>query len=362
MLRAAFVLAVAALSLALWKVLSGRSRLTAYEAVAGEREHIRQVLDRTDNASANVALLGDKQFLWSEDRAAFVMYQVCGRSWIALGDPVGPKAYWEDLTWSFREVVDRHDGRTVFYEVSDEYLSIYLDLGLTLFKLGEDALVSLTDFSLQGSRRAALRQADNRARKNGAVFEVVPRSDVPSIVAELRRVSDAWLDDKSTAEKGFSLGSFSENYILNFDCAVVRMQGEIVAFANLWTAPMAGKLSVDLMRFDSRAPKGVMDFLFVELMLWGRAHDYRWFSLGMAPLGGLEQRSLAPMWHKLGHLIFSHGENFYNFEGLRKYKEKFDPQWQPRYLACPGGWINLPQSLFDASRLISGSLTGVVTR
>lgn len=79
-------------------------------------------------------------------------------------------------------------------------------------------------------------------------------------------------------------------------------------------------------------------------------------------LDSTERRPLAPMWHKLGHLIFTHGENFYNFEGLRKYKEKFDPQWQPRYLACPSGWINLPQSLFDASRLIGGGLTGIVHR
>ena len=82
----------------------------------------------------------------------------------------------------------------------------------------------------------------------------------------------------------------------------------------------------------------------------------------MAPLAGLEQHPLAPLWHKLGHLIFEHGENFYNFEGLRNYKDKFDPEWRPRYLACPGGVVNLPSALIDTSRLISGGWRGMVSK
>jgi phosphatidylglycerol lysyltransferase len=141
---------------------------------------------------------------------------------------------------------------------------------------------------------------------------------------------------------------------------VVRVNKEIVAFANLWTAPAGGELSIDLMRYNQTAPKGVMDFLFTELMLWGAGKNYQWFSLGMAPLSGLEDRALAPLWHKLGHLIFTHGESFYNFEGLRKYKEKFDPRWEARYLACPDGWSSVPLALFDVARLISGGVTRIL--
>jgi phosphatidylglycerol lysyltransferase len=325
-------------------------------------ESVRSVLAHARNPPANLALLGDKRFLWSGDRQAFIMYQVSGNSWVAMGDPVGPAGHYEELTWAFRELVDRHDGRTVFYQVSDEFLSLYVDLGLTLSKLGEDATTSLQDFSLQGSHRAELRQADNKAKKYGAVFQVIPRTDVTAIMDDLRRVSNSWLADKSSAEKGFSLGSFSESYIANFDCAIVKVDDVIVAFANLWPAPASGELSIDLMRYDRAAPKGVMDYLFVELMLWGSANGYLSFNLGMAPLSGLEQRSLAPFWYKIGHLIFTHGDNFYNFEGLRNYKNKFDPKWQPRYLACPGGWWHLPQSLVDVSRLISGGITKMVGR
>ena len=109
------------------------------------------------------------------------------------------------------------------------------------------------------------------------------------------------------------------------------------------------------MRYLASAPGGVMDYLFINLMDWGKNNGYRRFSLGMAPFSGLEARSLAPVWNKFGAFLFSHGENFYNFQGLRQYKDKFDPVWTPRYLAAPGG-LALPLVLKDISALISGGV------
>lgn len=361
-LRAGMVAALAVMAFAGWTLLR-TAPVGATPAPASDAEDkIRRVLETAEDAAANVALLGDKRLLWSPDERAFIMYQISGDSWIAMGDPVGPFEYHEDLAWAFRELVDRFSGRPVFYQVADRSLSLYIDLGLSLSKLGEDARVPLEGFSLEGSQRARLRQAVHRAERDGASFDVVLRADVPRIMADLRKISDEWLAARSTAEKAFSLGSFSPDYLQNFDCAVARVQGEIVAFANLWAAPAAGELSIDLMRHGEDAPKGMMDFLFAQLMLWGAANGYRWFSLGMAPLSGMEQRPLAPLWHKLGHFVYTHGESFYNFEGLRSYKEKFDPNWSPRYLACPGGWWDLPWALMDATRLIAGGATQMLRK
>ena len=105
------------------------------------------------------------------------------------------------------------------------------------------------------------------------------------------------------------------------------------------------------MRHRSDAPPGTMDFLLVNLMLWAQAQGYARFSLGMAPLSGIEDRRLAPAWAKAAAFIFRHGERFYGFRGLRTYKEKFAPGWEPRYIAGPGG-IGLLQGLRDLSRLI----------
>ncbi len=113
------------------------------------------------------------------------------------------------------------------------------------------------------------------------------------------------------------------------------------------------------MRYGAEAPNGVMDYLFIELMYWGKAQGYQWFNLGMAPLAGLEHHPLAPFWHKVGRIVHRYGEPFYNFDGLRRYKDKFSPEWRPRYLASPGGLV-LPRVLVDTAALIAGGIKEVI--
>jgi phosphatidylglycerol lysyltransferase len=310
---------------------------------------------------ANLVLLGDKRLLFDESRSAFVMYQASGRSWVAMGDPVGSRTQQQDLVWRFKELCDHFDAWPVFYEVGESTLPLYVDAGLSLSKLGEEARVALATFSLEGSQRSALRQSHRKAVRDGATLEIVPTGQVGPLLDDFEQVSQEWLASKSIAEKGFSLGYFDRAYLQRSACAVVRRDGSIVAFANIWAGAELEECSVDLMRHTREAPSGIMDFLFVELMLWARAQGYRYFNLGMAPLSGLEQRRLAPLWSRTGAFIYRHGEHFYNFEGLRRYKEKFQPEWQSRYLAAPGG-IALPRILLDVSRLISGGVMRIVTR
>jgi phosphatidylglycerol lysyltransferase len=104
-----------------------------------------------------------------------------------------------------------------------------------------------------------------------------------------------------------------------------------------------------------------MEYLFLRLMLWAQAERYHWFNLGMAPLAGLQARDSAPLWNRLGALAFEYGEHFYNFQGLRRFKDKFDPQWRPKYLVYPGG-IMLPRVLANVAALVSGGLRGVVAK
>jgi phosphatidylglycerol lysyltransferase len=136
---------------------------------------------------------------------------------------------------------------------------------------------------------------------------------------------------------------------------VAEVEGKVVAFANLWPGADREQLSVDLMRFGPGTPKNInmMDVVFSHLMLWGKADGYRWFNLGMAPLSGLEASAVSPLRTKLGSFVFRHGGAFYNFEGLRQYKGKFDPVWEPRYLAYPGG-LALPRILADVTALVAG--------
>jgi phosphatidylglycerol lysyltransferase len=241
----------------------------------------------------------------------------------------------------------------VFYEVTPAHLHRYADFGLTFVKLGEEARVDLHELTLEGAHGSKFRQAVRRLEREGGTFRMVCAPDVPAILDELETVSNEWLAEKSAAEKGFSLGYFDRGYLRRFPIAVIERGGRIEAFANVWPGADGVELSVDLMRHRPGAPNGVMEALFVHLMLWGRQHGYGWFCLGMAPLSGFEQSPVASLWNRMGAFIYEHGESLYNFQGLRAYKDKFNPVWEPRYLACPGG-LRLPRILADVSALVAG--------
>ena len=358
-LRASLLAVMIGAAYGLWRVLRpAPPRFSAPKRA--DLERVAELIDKGEDTTANLALLGDKNLLFNKDRTACIMFQTSGNSWVAMGDPIGPPELGEDLAWEFLEDCDGMAVSPVFYQVTPERLPLYVDLGLTLSKLGEEARVPLESFSLEGAARADLRQAHRRACRDGATFEMIGRGSVGPTLPELRAVSDAWLVAKNATEKRFSLGFFDERYIAHFDVGVVRHQGAVVAFANLWRGGST-ELSVDLMRYNDLAPKGVVDYMLIECMLWGRAQGFHWFNLGMAPLSGLEEHALAPTWHKLGRIVQRYGETFYNFGGLRKFKEKFDPVWRPRYLAAPDG-LAMAGALLDVTALISGGVRNVLRK
>lgn len=327
-----------------------------------ELGEVRAILAQVGETSGHLARLGDKQLLFGPQRGAFVMFAVRERSWIAMGDPVGVSSEERrELVWLFRERAERAGGRAVFYQVSQENLGWYVEAGFGLLKLGEEARVDLAAFSLAGGEHKALRSNLHRLQREGLRLVLWSPEEVRARLAELEAVSNAWLATKNASEKGFSLGFFEREYIASAPVAVVLHGERVLAFANLWLGAHGGELSVDLMRHLPDAPGGLMDFLFVGLFEWGREQGYAWFSLGMAPLAGLEARASAPLWNRFATLVFQHGERFYNFRGLRQYKEKFTPDWRARYLASPGG-VALPGVLVDLAALISGGLAKTIHR
>jgi phosphatidylglycerol lysyltransferase len=310
---------------------------------------------------AHLGLLGDKKFLWHDDGDGFIMYGVRKQTWISMGDPIGSPEAFMPLIWKFKEMADSHAGRIAFYEVHREYLHMYIDIGLSLMKLGESARVKCADFSLDGGSKKSLRHTLRKIEDEGWRFEIIPPEETRVILPDLKNISDSWLTQKNTREKKFSLGSFQEEYLCKLPVAIARNNNSIVAFANMWLSETMEEVSIDMMRYAQTAPKGIMDYMFTKLLLWSREQHYKWFDLGMSPFSGLDNHPLAPAWSKLGAFLYSNGENFYNFQGLRQFKEKFDPIWEPRYLASPGG-LSLPIVLSDAAALISGSMRGIISK
>jgi len=362
-LRASAGVAILFMVVGIWRLLS----TPATPPVVGDDdptfERVRAILASSEGAppEANLALLGDKRFLFSQSGETFLMFGVRGRSWIALGPPVGRREERMELLWRFRELADAHAARPALYGIGPDILPEAVELGLSIQKTGESAAVPLESFSLKGRKREVLRRNWRNAGEVGALFEVVPAQAVPAILDELETISDAWLEHHAGGDKAFSMGGFIRRYVTEFPCALVRVDGQIVAFATIWTTPDRTTFSMDLMRYSDDAPKNVMDYLFVELLHWGVGQGYVAFEFGVAPLAGLEDRPLAPIMSRVGRLLFERGEEIYNFRGVRRYKDKYDPIWEPRYVAAPNKWA-IPILMADAGMLASGGMVGLAKR
>jgi phosphatidylglycerol lysyltransferase len=362
-LRAWTGVGVLFLAIGLWRLISTPAAPAIVSDHDPDFQRARAILAQAERATpdANLALLGDKRFLFSESGKSFLMFGVRGRSWIAFGAPVGLVCERQELLWRFRELADAHAARAALYAVGPDLLPEIVDLGFAVQKTGESATVRLAEFSLQGRKREVLRRNWRKAAEIGARFEVIPKERVGLFLNELKTLSDQWLAHHAGGEKGFTMGRFDPAYICEFPCAVVRVDGRIVAFANLWTTAERSSFSMDLMRYGETAPKNVMDFLFVELLQWGREQGYDAFEFGMAPLAGLEGRPLAPLMTRVGRLLFERGEDLYNFQGVRRYKDKYDPIWAPRYIAAANKWA-MGIALADVSLLSAGGVKGIAKR
>ncbi|MBI6953837.1 bifunctional lysylphosphatidylglycerol flippase/synthetase MprF [Pseudomonas sp. B21-023] len=326
-----------------------------------ELQRANRILLASDQPDGGLALTGDKALLFHPNDNAFLMYARRGRSLVALYDPIGPAQERAEMIWQFRDLCDLHHARPVFYQVRAENLPFYMDIGLTAIKLGEEARVDLRRFDIdaKGKEMKDLRYTWNRGGRDGLALEIHEPGHAP--LEALKEISDAWLSGKNVREKGFSLGRFSPEYLQHFRIALIRFQGRPVAFANLLETHSNELASLDLMRAHPEAPKLTMEFMMVGLILHYKSHDYGRFSLGMVPLSGLQPRRGAPLTQRLGSMVFQRGEQLYNFQGLRRFKDKFQPDWEPRYMAVPAGLDPLV-ALADTAALIAGGLTGLVKR
>ncbi|HEY0275564.1 MAG TPA: bifunctional lysylphosphatidylglycerol flippase/synthetase MprF [Paenirhodobacter sp.] len=314
-------------------------------------EQAARIVAAQDRPQACLALTGDKEFRFSPDGRAFIMFARRRGLWIAFGDPVGPKDAIGAAGWDFIEAAQAANGRPVFYEISQCHLPLMVEMGLALHELGEEAVVRLPEFSL--AQYPDLRAAHDLARHAGTRIKVLSPPHAPALIEELRAVSDAWLGDRAGLDKGFSAGRFESAYLNRFAIAVVRRAGRVVAFANI-LAPGSGKyVAVDLLRYLPEEAPGMIEFIFVALIAHYRDAGAQELSLGMTPLAGLSERRMQRLWDHFGSIMFRHGGAFHDFDDLRAFKQKFRPEWRPRSIALPVG-VSPMMAMADVAWLIAG--------
>lgn len=306
-------------------------------ASEAERQRARAIVEQHGQSSlARFALLEDKSYYFSPSGQTVIAYVAKGRGAISLGDPIGPAPDRPAALASFQRFCANNDWHPAFYQTLPDDLALYQSLGFHTLKIGEEAIVALSQFTLAGKAGRNLRTAVNKFTKQGYQVQVYAAPISDDVLAELRAISDDWLEAMEGAEKKFSLGWFDPNYLRDCGIAVVEdPQGLPVAFANLVPEYQLNEATIDLMRHRRDVEHGVMDFLFVSLMQHCQTQGYDSFNLGLVALAGVGDDADSPRIEKGMHYLYEHLNSIYNFQGLRAYKEKFQPRWEPRYFVYP---------------------------
>lgn len=322
---------------ALLVACAGLSRLVA--AVVGQPGHaadraqVARLLRRHGRTGlAHFHLLDDKNWVISSEHGAFIGYKVVGTTAVALGEPVGDPHSCRVAALDFLQLCALNGWTPVFHQVTEAGRALLESVGMKALHIGEEAIVDVRTWSPQRREYKSLRSALRRCERAGyRVIDLPHPVDDPTL-AQLKEVSDAWLAAGGHRERTFTLGHFDADYLRSTPIvAVIDAKGTVQAFANLLPSYQSLDGSFDLMRRRPEAVNGVMDYLFVALIERFRAAGYAGMNLGLAPLsgagtgGGLADRVM--------RTLYQHGGTAFRFAGLRAFKQKWQPRWEPRYLA-----------------------------
>jgi phosphatidylglycerol lysyltransferase len=297
--------------------------------------HVDQVIsflkENGGNHVSHLIFLQDKEVYWAGQQKVLIIYKRIANKLVVLGDPIGEELYIQGAIKEFNEYCESKGLKPIFYQISPRFMQYYHETGYRFLKLGEEGIVNLQTFSLEGKRCAKLRTRFNKFARNSYTFIVVKPPYSKELLSEIKSISDSWLGNKK--EKGFSVVSFSEEYISRFPIALLfDSDKNIIAFATLAT-DYKKTISIDLMRKSSDSPHGTMDVLFIHIFKWAKDKDYQTCSLGMAPLSNVGNCKYSFISEKLIRMVYLHGNSLYNFKGLREFKSKFACTWEPKYLA-----------------------------
>lgn len=294
------------------------------------------------NEFSHLVYLNDKNVFFDKTNTVMIMYRPVQNSVIVLGDPIGKKENFVEAINDFIIYCNEYHMNVCFYEINGENLELYCDQGFRFVKVGQDATLNLNEFSLVGKKNRTWRHVINNFDKGNYEFKVEEATD--NLLSQMKVVSDKWLGNKN--EMGFSLGFFDEDYLKRTKIACIYKDNELLAFANLQPFYDNKTLSIDLMRYDRSNEDGLMDFIFIKLILWGQDNNFEKFYLGMAPLSKVGDKIYSKKKEKILNIVYNTQNKIYNFKGLRNYKDKFKPDWSNKYIAYTSDF-NLPYILIN---------------
>ena len=302
-------------------------------------------------------MMPDKSYFFDGDKG-LIAYTTEFNIAIGLGDPAAEDADIEQLVSKFRSFCHGNDWKIAFLQTSPKFLDTYKKLGLSVLKVGEDAIVNLDLFSSKTMKGKTFKSKANKFAKEGYELERHTPPHSVNLLTEVQEISDQWLSLPGRKERGFSLGWFDRELIKEDTLFVLRdPEKRGLAFVNQVASFADGQVSIDMMRHREDVPNGTMDFLFAKLLDELHSEGFKTFNLGLAALSGVGEEASASLEEKAVHEIYEHMNRFFSYKGLRRYKEKFKPDWEERFLIYEGGTPGLIKTALAIAR--AGKLSDI---
>ena len=302
----------------------------------------------------------DKSVIWALNRKAGIAYRVQGGVMLASGDPFGEYSLWPDVIAAFIKIAAEHAWTPAVMGCSDRGGEVWIEhAGMVAIDIGDEAIISVKDFTLEGRPMANVRQMVNRIKRNGYSCTTHKWSELDeSIQIDLRKLAHEWR--YGVAERGFSMSMdrFGDDGDPDAYITIAWLAGQIkgLQYYVPWTT---NGLSLDRMQRERGTDPGVNELMIVESVEYARLHNLANVSLNFAAFRSLFERadkiSAGPITRGMRNLIrFS--SNFFQVESLYRFNAKFQPGWETRYVLYPRA-ADLPKvgwAALRAEKFISG--------
>ena len=263
---------------------------------------------------------------------AYISYRVSRNFAVVLENPVAEnRDEMKKCIVSFSEYSYENGLKDIYYRVPKESLPVYFELSRKSLFLGQEGVVDLDSFSLEGGEKKSIRNALNKIKEQGYTTHVNTPPLRDGLIQKLKAVSDEWLKLTDRDEIIFSQGMFVEKEIKEQTVITIENSEEkIIAFLNIVPDYVKNEGTYDLLRKTADAPNGIMDYILVELFKHFKDTGVKYINLGFAPMSGLDdphnftEKSMKFAYDKI--------RSFSHYKGQRDYKEKFNPQWNDKFL------------------------------
>ena len=263
---------------------------------------------------------------------AYIAYRVSRNFAVVLENPVAEnRDEMKRCIISFSKYCYENGLKEIFYRVPKESLPLYSELSMKSLFLGQEGVVDLSSFSLEGGERKSIRNALNKIAEQGYTTQINTPPLLDGLIQKLKAVSEEWLKLTERSEIIFSQGMFVEKEIKEQTVITVENREEkIIAFINIIPDFVKNEGTYDLLRKTADAPNGIMDYILIELFKYFKNNGIQYVNLGFAPMSGLDDPHNFP--EKSMKFAYEKIRSFSNYKGQREYKEKFNPQWNDKFL------------------------------